>query len=95
LPKVQEHIAHIDAQLQQLLQNYERLKIDQQKKDETINNLQQKLGACQEKLEQMQQENLILKASMTKMDPEDKKIFDQKIQLYIKNIDTCISLLSQ
>lgn len=48
-----------------------------------------------EKMEELVQQNLLLKASVTNMDGADKKALEQKIQHYIKNIDKCISLLSK
>lgn len=93
--KIQEHISQIDSRLQQLLKQYENLKTAYAKKEEQVTHLSHQLHSCNEKLEKAEQENLVLKASITQMDPADKKLFDQKIQHYIKNIDTCISLLSQ
>ena len=45
-------------------------------------------------LDEMKQEQLILKASIGKMDEKEKKLLEQKINSYIRNIDKCISLLS-
>ena len=42
----------------------------------------------------MKQEQLILKASINKMDEAEKKEMEKKINGYLKNIDKCISLLS-
>ncbi len=57
--------------------------------------LQQEQQAAKEKLAECQQQNLILKASVTTMDQKDKKALEQKINEYVKNIDQCISLLSR
>ena len=48
-----------------------------------------------ETLETLEQQNLLLKASVSNMDPADKKAMEQKLNQYIKNIDKCISLISQ
>ena len=90
-----EHIDNIQVKLQQLLRQYELLQKENSKQLETISVLESEQVACQEKLAELQQQNLILKASVTDMDATDKKVLEQKIQHYIKNIDKCISLLSQ
>ncbi|MFN0083585.1 MAG: hypothetical protein ACKVOM_13845 [Ferruginibacter sp.] len=46
-----------------------------------------------EQLEKLEQEKLILKASLDTMNEEEKKKLEQKINGYIRNIDKCISLL--
>lgn len=90
-----EHIISIQAKLQLLLKKYEQLQKENTKQVDLVNNLQEENLACRNQLFDLQQQNLILKASVTEMDPADKKALDQKIQHYIKNIDQCISLLSQ
>ena len=90
-----EHIISIQAKLQLLLKKYEQLQKENTKQVDLVNNLQEENLACRNQLLDLQQQNLILKASVTEMDPADKKALDQKIQHYIKNIDQCISLLSQ
>ena len=90
-----EHIISIQAKLQLLLKKYEYLQKENTKQVDLINNLQEENLVCKNQLLDLQQQNLILKASVTEMDPADKKALEQKIQHYIKNIDQCISLLSQ
>ena len=90
-----EHINSIQAKLQQLLKQYELLQKDNAKQHDIIAGLHTEQLACKEQLLELQQQNLILKASVTEMDVADKKALEQKIQHYIKNIDKCISLLSQ
>ena len=56
--------------------------------------MQQTVAQQKEIIENLRQEQLILKASIDKMDEVEKKELEQKINSYIKNIDKCISLLS-
>ena len=44
-------------------------------------------------MEKLQQEQIILKASLDIMDEAEKKKLEQKINSYVRNIDKCISLL--
>jgi hypothetical protein len=89
------HISLIHTKLQQLLKQYELLQKENASHVLLIDNLKQELKLQNEKMDGLQQQNLILKASVTHMDEADKKALEQKIQQYIKNIDKCISLLSQ
>jgi len=90
-----EHISSIQLKLQQLLKQYELLQKENAKQLELIAGLQKDQVTCKDQLQELQQQNLILKASVTDMDAADKKALEQKIQHYIKNIDKCVSLLSQ
>lgn len=89
------HIANVQNKLQQLLKQYDFLLKENDKQQQLITALQTEQLANREQLETLRQQNLVLKASVSDMDPADKKELEQKISQYIKNIDKCISLLSQ
>ncbi len=89
------HISIIQTKLQQLLKQYEILLKENARQLEHIGKMEHELAQHTAKMEELSQQNLLLKASVTDMDPADKKLLEQKIQHYIKNIDKCISLLSQ
>lgn len=92
---VTDHINVITTKLQQLLKQYDHLLKENNKQLQLITQLQQEQQAGKEMLEHLQQQNLLLKASFTSMDEKDKKELEQKINIYLKSIDKCISLLSQ
>ena len=92
---VTDHINVITTKLQQLLRQYDHLLKENNKQLQLITQLQQEQKAGKKMLENLQQQNLLLKASFTSMDEKDKKELEQKINIYLKNIDKCISLLSQ
>ena len=93
--QLQDHIASINTKLQQLLKQYDFLLKENEKQQQLIAVLQKEQETGKERLASLQQQNLVLKASVSDMDPADKKELEQKINQYIKNIDKCISLLSQ
>jgi uncharacterized membrane protein len=95
LSALNDHIILIQSKLQQLLKQYELLQKQQQEDKVSIQKLEAALKEKETAAEQLLEQNLLLKASVTEMDPTDKKLLEQKIQLYIKNIDQCISQLSQ
>ncbi len=88
------HIKQVNAKLQQLLLQHNKLQAENEQQKKLIETLQQNDAQQKEKLEAIRQEQLILKASLDKMDEAEKKELEQKINGYIKNIDKCISLLS-
>lgn len=90
-----EHITLIHAKLQQLLRQYDQLQKASSAQQKQIAQLEQQLEQSRLRAEQLAQQNLLLKASVTDMDAADKKALEQKIQHYIKNIDRCIAMLSQ
>jgi len=95
MDKVTNHIATVNNKLQQLLKQYDHLLKENERQQQLIQSLQKEQDATKEQLETLQQQNLVLKASVTDMDPAEKKELEQKLNQYIKNIDKCISLLSQ
>ena len=90
-----DYINNIHSKLQLLLKQYDHLRKENHKLEQDITQLQKEQQVTKEKLEECRQQNLILKASITSMDGKDKKELEQKINQYVKNIDQCISLLSQ
>ncbi|MEQ1554831.1 MAG: hypothetical protein ABL929_11660 [Ferruginibacter sp.] len=88
------HIKQLHTKLQVLLLQYSKLQSENKQQKNTIALLQERDKQQNEKLDILKQEQLILKASLDKMDATEKKELEQKINGYIKNIDKCISLLS-
>jgi chromosome segregation ATPase len=94
LAEITTHIKQVNAKLQQLLLQHNKLQAENEQQKKLIETLQQNDVQQKDKLEAIRQEQLILKASLDKMDEAEKKELQQKINGYIKNIDKCISLLS-
>ena len=95
MPDLNEHISLINTKLQQLLKQYEALLTENNKQKQTIGVLQKKHEEFKNELSEIQQQNLILKASAAPLNDADKKELEQKINGYLRNIDKCISLLDQ
>lgn len=95
MDQLNNHITTVTNKLQQLLKQYDFLLKENEKQQQLIVSLQQEQAATKEQLEAIQQQNLVLKASVTDMEPAEKKELEQKLNQYIRNIDKCISLLSQ
>ena len=93
--ELNDHINILSEKLQRLIRQYEQLQKDNLRQRQLIQSLQEQSEKTKETLETLEQQNLLLKASVSNMDPADKKAMEQKLNQYIKNIDKCISLISQ
>jgi hypothetical protein len=85
----------INEKLQQLVKQYSRLQKENEKLKTEIQEARIKDIAQQEKIEALMQQVNILKVSQSNPDDKDRKEFEKKLNLYIKEIDRCISYLSQ
>ena len=94
MAEISTHIKQVNAKLQLLLAQYGKLQHENEHQKKLIDTLKQSDVQQKERIEILHQEQLILKASIDKMDELEKKELEQKINGYIKNIDKCISLLS-
>ena len=95
MPELNDHIANINSKLQQLLKQYEQLLKEHKQQQQRLATAQDELKKNNEQLELLEQQNLVLKASVASLNPADKKAMELKLNQYIKNIDKCISLISQ
>ena len=91
---VKTHITLLNAKLQLLLKQYAGLISENATQKIKIKKLEETAGHQKLEFEKIQQEQLILKASLDVMDEAEKKKLEQKINGYVRNIDKCISLLS-
>lgn len=89
------HISRINAKLQQLLKQYDALQKENSKLTLQVQQTKEKQDELTENIKTLQQQNLLLKASVSNMEEPEKKKLEAQINNYLKNIDTCISLLSE
>ncbi len=88
------HINQLNIKLQLLLKQYGLITLENQNQKNKIKKLEEVIEQYKLDLEKLQQEQLILKASLDIMDEAEKKQLDKKINSYVRNIEKCISLLS-
>ena len=88
-----DHINQLNLKLQLLLKQYGAVSVENKNLKTKIKNLEEVVDRYKLELEKLQQEQLILKASLDIMDEAEKKKLEQKINSYVRNIDKCISLL--
>lgn len=91
---IEEYINAINTKLQILLKKYAAL----QKENSILNN---EIELCKqnekdylEKINSLEIQNGILKASSGKWDEKEKHDFEKRINQYIKDLDKCIGMLN-
>ncbi len=87
------NINQLNLKLQLLLKQYGTLISENTNQKIKIKRLEETISQNKSAIEKLQQEQLILKASLDVMDEAEKKKLEQKINSYVRNIEKCISLL--
>ena len=90
-----QHIKRINEKLQQLLKRHQQLQKDNLRQQKQIEELQAGNKKDAEIISGLQEKVSILKAAAGKMNEADKKAFEKNINRYIREIDKCITLLSE
>ena len=85
----------LNEKLQQLLKQHHRLQKENEKLKEELVLAKNKELETEHRIEEIQQQVNIMKISSGNMNEKDKKEFEKKINQYIREIDKCISFLSQ
>jgi predicted nucleic acid-binding Zn-ribbon protein len=81
--------------LQDLLKKYELLQKENDKlRNELLPAKQREIGFM-EQISILEQKIMVLKTNVGKMDETDRKELDKKLHGYLKEIDRCISMLSE
>lgn len=95
MSELEQHISEIKNKLQVL----QKRSVSQKKENELLQaalaTMQDKEATIKEALEKAEQQNLILKASLNNLSPQDKKELLKKINGYLKTVESCISLMSK
>ena len=95
MEKLIEHTRRIKNKLQLLLKQYQFLEKENTRLSDTVKKLIQQKEMDDRHLDSYYQEISLLKASLGKLNEKDKKEFEKRINLYLKDIDKCIELLSE
>jgi predicted nuclease with TOPRIM domain len=92
---IDQQFTIINEKLQQLLKQYSRLQKENERLRDELSDLKKKEFLFAQKMEEMQEQITILKVSSGELSEKDKKDFERKINQYIKEVDKCITFLSQ
>jgi chromosome segregation ATPase len=92
---IDQQFNSLNDKLQQLLKQHHRIQKEnerlRQELEESKSREQQKL----QRLDELEQQVSILKITSGEMNEKDKREFEKKINQYIREVDKCISFLSQ
>ena len=88
-------VRRIQEKLQQLLRQRDLLLKENTKLREEVHHLQQNLEERSTRLEQLQQQVEILKATKAAMSEGEKRALEKRLGQYIREIDRCIALLGE
>jgi len=95
LSAIDNNIKRVNIKLQQLLKQYQLLQKENERLKITSVKLEEQNAQLGEAVGQLEQKVQLLKAAAGQMDELDKKALEKKINLYLKEIDKCIALLSE
>jgi len=88
-------LSRINEKMQDLLRRYEALQKENERLRGELIPAKEREIAFMERIGQLEQKIMILKTSSATMDERDKKELDKKLHGYLKDIDRCISMLSE
>lgn len=92
---VDQQFNNLHDKLQQLLKQHHRIQKENERLKEELLEARKKETENQNRIDEFQQQVSILKISTGEMNEQDKKEFEKKINQYIREVDKCISFLSQ
>ena len=85
----------INDKLQQLMKLQGQLRKENEKLRNDLEQAKAKENAAQNLVQELQQQTSVLKLAAGEFNQKDKKDFEKQINQYIREIDKCISFLSQ
>ena len=92
---LQQHIKRIQDKLQQLLKQYQLVQKENEKLQVQLQLAKENEHSAQQRTEELLQQVAFLKAAKTGLNDNEKKDFEKRINQQLKEIDKCISLLSE
>ena len=90
-----QQLKRISDKLQSVLKKYELLQKENEKLRVEIMPSKQRETSFMEQVAGLEQKIIVLKSGAGKMEEADRKELDKKLHGYLKEIDRCISMLSE
>ncbi|OYW17071.1 MAG: hypothetical protein B7Z54_08870 [Sphingobacteriales bacterium 12-47-4] len=92
---MEEQIKRIQEKIQQLLKHQHLLQKENKELKGALEKMRAESSQQQDIIQDLKQKVEILKISSGKWEEGDKKQFEKRINSYIREIDRCITLLSE
>jgi regulator of replication initiation timing len=90
----EDQLKRINEKLQEMVKKFEFLQKENDKLREELMPAKQREVNFLDQIEMLEQKVMVLKTSMGSMNESDKKELDKKLHSYLKEIDRCITMLS-
>jgi phage host-nuclease inhibitor protein Gam len=90
-----DQLKRITEKLQELVKKFENLKKENIRLRAELMPAKEREVGFMEQIASLEQKIMVLKAGTDKMDDSDKKELDKRLHVYLKEIDRCISMLSE
>jgi ABC-type iron transport system FetAB ATPase subunit len=90
-----DQLKRISDKLQELVKRHEQLKRENERLRAELIPAKEREMAFMEQIGNLEQKILVLKAGTSNLSEAEKKEIDKKIHSYLKEIDRCISMLSE
>lgn len=95
MPDIESQLKKIQDKLHQLLKQHSVLQKENYRLKEELEQSTKEVLVHQQQIEDLKQQVEVLKITSGSWDENDKKDFEKRINLYVKEIDRCIALLSE
>jgi phage host-nuclease inhibitor protein Gam len=89
-----QQLKRINEKLQDVMKKYELLQKENERLRNELMPAKQREMSFMEQIAGLEQKIMVLKTGTGQMDEADKKELDKKLHGYLKEIDRCISMLS-
>lgn len=89
-----EQFKRVTDKLQELVKKHELLKKENERLKSELVPAKEREVRFLEQIASLEQKVMVLKAGTGKLDDADKKELDKRLHVYLKEIDKCISMLS-
>jgi len=89
-----DQLKRISEKLQELVKRYEQLRKENERLRSELLPAKEREMSFLEQISNLEQKVMVLKAGTGKLDEAEKKELDKKLHTYLKEIDRCISMLS-
>ena len=93
--ELENGIKRVNEKLQLLLKQYLRLQQENIKCKQLLAEREQHALGMNEKIDQLRQQVIILKAATHQLNEQDKRDLDKRLNHYLKEIDRCINMLGE
>jgi hypothetical protein len=90
-----QHIQRISEKLQQLLKQQQLLQKENDKLKKELHDIKGLHAERAKQMDELEQKVTILKTATNNMNDADKKDLEKRLNIYIKEIDRCIDMLSE